>query len=93
MQLPDAPHIVLRRIMEENGWRQKDVGEMVNRSEAAVSRWLAGKTCPDLRAALELEERTGIPARAWLNGDPTPGDTTEEIPAAAAAGTAQEEAA
>jgi transcriptional regulator with XRE-family HTH domain len=45
---------------------QRWLAERVGATQTSVSAWAAGHRPPSLGAALDIEEITGIPARAWL---------------------------
>lgn len=52
IQLPD----MLRTLMNKNGLTMKELGEMVGKSESAVSYWLSGKITPRIGVIQKLAD-------------------------------------
>lgn len=63
------------------GLKQREVAEMFGWFESTISQYLSGERVPQTANAVKIEERTGIPVRAWLL---TPDDKAESEPVAVA---------
>lgn len=55
----------LKSAMREQGLSQTDLARAAGLDPSTVNKILNGSRSPGLRAALALEEATGIPAREW----------------------------
>ena len=52
--------------MERRGFNQAQTAAFFGWHESVISQYLSGLRAPELRNAAVIEERTGIPARAWV---------------------------
>jgi len=64
MAKTDAPQM-LRDALAKQGMKQTALERTLNVSVGTASRWLAGKKCPDVNHAVEIERMFGIPVSAW----------------------------
>lgn len=56
----------LAEYRDKHRYKQYELAELLGLDDAHVSQLLNGKRRPGLEIAVRIEERTGIPARAWL---------------------------
>lgn len=42
-----------------------DIAKHFNLSHAAISSWFSGRTVPNIKQALILKEKFGLPLKAW----------------------------
>lgn len=59
----------LRDWMSRRGFNQAETAAFFGWLESELSNYLSGTRRPTLTKAALVEERTGIPARAWLSTD------------------------
>jgi len=62
----DPPGAILREELEERGWTQTELAELMNRPIAAVNEIINGKRKITQRTAAQLEAALGIEAGFWL---------------------------
>ena len=61
------PGRILRRELDARGWTQKELSEMIDLSEKAISAIVNGKKQITPETALKLAAALGTPAEFWLN--------------------------
>ena len=61
------PVKLLASCMKAQGITQAQLGALVGLAQSQVSRILARKAVPPLYSMYQIEERFGIPARAWYS--------------------------
>jgi hypothetical protein len=75
MDIHDMRRTRVAKLMEDRRLKQRAFGELVEVSEATVSRWFqtgAGRKNIGEKVARRIEEKLGLP-RAWLDGiEPAP---------------------
>lgn len=64
----------IRALRLERGMTQKELGEKINISDKAVSKWERGMGCPDISIIPELSNVLGADIQRLLSGDMTPND-------------------
>jgi transcriptional regulator with XRE-family HTH domain len=57
---------LLYTALVDRGWSQSRLGKELALTPSAVGGWLSGKSIPELRPAIAMEDLLGVPARAWL---------------------------
>ena len=55
--------------MRRRDFNQVETAKYFGWHESVISQYLSGDRCPNLENALTIEDKTGIPAKAWLSID------------------------
>lgn len=63
----DRPSTLIRQLMDENGWNQKDLAALMQRPSQLLSDILNERKAVTAWTAIMLESATGVPAMQFLN--------------------------
>ena len=69
----------LKRLMEERGIRQTELGKRASISQASVSRYVRGTQEPKSRELHAISKALGVPMESWFTGLPPPVDKKGEV--------------
>lgn len=65
-----APELLQARL-DELGWNQTKLAEVLGVHISQVSRWLSGQRAPSLDLAFRIERsKVALPAEAWVDAPP-----------------------
>lgn len=74
--------IFIQQLRKENNLTQKELGEQLNITDKAISKWERGLSCPDISLIIPLARILGVSASELLNGckdSEPPSEKTETI--------------